>query len=334
MSIIPKRFIKSGNLGYPEAETVERQTLKDGTFVKKVAQTVIVDHSTQGRRIESLTLDEFKKKTKSEPWPETATTRITLDHDSIKKLLEYLIAHKEFLKLQHTTFYNLITGTHELSELKPSELSALVSLVQTAAKQGKLADIVKPDALQNFNAAIHQAQFKNAIAEISKMLPIESLSEDDYKKWFLTHHWVFGTEYLGPEDGTKIGWAVKGDIVLRSIDGYQDLIELKLPTAEILKYDASHKNWYPSVELSKAVAQVIKYFQETEDARMILAQKEKLPFLKPRARIVIGRTNAWEQDQYDALRRLNASLQNIQIMSYDYLLSIARRMVSYYEKVS
>lgn len=329
---IPKRFIKSGNLGYPEEEVVERQMLKDGTFVKKVAQTVIVDHSTHGRRIESLTLDEFRKKMKSEPWPETATTRITLDHDSIKKLLEYLIAHKEFLKLQHSTFYTLITGTQELSELTPGELSAVISLVQTAARQGKLGDIVKPEALQNFNAAIHQAQYKTAIDELSKMLPVESLSEDDYKQWFLTHHWVFGTEYLGPEDGTKIGWAVKGDIVLRSIDGYQDLVELKLPSAEILKYDPSHKNWYPSVELSKALAQVIKYFQETEDARMLLAQKEKLPFLKPRGRIVIGRSNTWQPEQYDALRRLNASLQNIQIMSYDYLLSIAKRMVSYYEK--
>ena len=328
---IPKRFIKAGNLGYPEEEIIERQILKDGTFVKKVVQTVIVDHKTKGRRVESLTLDEFKKSKKNEPWPETATSRISLDHDAIRSLLNYLLAQKDFLTLQRSTFYSLLTGTSELGELNPSELSALISLVQAAAKQGKLGEIIKPEALQNINAAIHQAQYKSAIDQLSQMLTSSSLSEDDYKKWFMEHHWVFGTEYLGPEDGTKIGWAVKGDIVLRSIDGYQDLIELKLPSAEILKHDPSHKNWFPSPELSKALAQVIKYFQETEDARMILAQKEKLPFLKPRARIVIGRSNTWEQEQYDALRRLNASLQNIQIMTYDYLLGIAKRMVDYYE---
>ena len=58
---IPKRFIKVGNLGYPEEEIIERQILKDGTFVKKVVQTVIVDHKTKGRRLESLTFDEFRK---------------------------------------------------------------------------------------------------------------------------------------------------------------------------------------------------------------------------------------------------------------------------------
>lgn len=329
---IPKRFVKSGNLGYPEEEIIEQQILKDGTFVKKVAQTVIVDHKTQGRRVESLTFDEFRKAKKNEPWPEAATSRITLDHEAVRKLLNYLLAHKELLKLQRSSFYTLLTGTHELSELDPSELSALVALVQAAAEQGKLAEIIKPEALQNINAAIHQARYKSAIDQLSQMLANPVLTEDNYKKWFLEHHWVFGTDYLGPEDGTKIGWASKGDIVLRSVDGYQDLVELKLPTAEVLKHDRSHKNWFPSTEVSMALAQVIKYFQETEDARMMLAQKEKLPFLKPRARIVIGRSNAWEQEQYDALRRLNAILQNIQIVSYDYLLSIAKRMIEYYEK--
>ncbi|KKT33605.1 MAG: hypothetical protein UW21_C0010G0001, partial [Candidatus Woesebacteria bacterium GW2011_GWB1_44_11b] len=258
---IPKRFIKAGNLGYPEEEIIEKQVLKDGTFVKKVAQTVIVDHKTQGRRVESLTIDEFKKTKKNEPWPESATSRISLDHDAVRNLLNYLLAHKEFLKLQRSSFYTLITGTHELSELNASELSGVVSLVQTAAKQGKLAEIVKPEALQNFNAAINQARYKSAIDQLSQMLSNVALSEDDYKKWFLEHHWVFGTDYLGPEDRTKIGWAVKGDIILRSIDGYQDLVELKLPTAEVLKNDPSHNNWFPSTELSKALAQVIKYFQ-------------------------------------------------------------------------
>lgn len=94
---IPKRFIKAGNLGYPEEEIIEKQILKDGTFVKKVAQTVIVDHKTQGRRVESLTLDEFRKTKKNEPWPESATSRISLDHDAVRNLLNYLLVYKKFL---------------------------------------------------------------------------------------------------------------------------------------------------------------------------------------------------------------------------------------------
>ena len=327
-----KKFIKAGSLGYPEEETIEQKVLKDGTFVKKIAQTVIVDHKTKGRRVESLTIDEFRKKRKIDPWPYNATARVSLDHDATRNLLIYLLAHKEFLKVQRTTTYTLLTGAQELSDLKPVELNALVTLIQIAAQKGKLGEIIKPEAIDNFNAAIQQARYKSAVDQLKKMLPDSSLDENAYKKWFVEHHWVFGTEYAGTENGTKIGWDVEGDIILRSIDGYQDLIELKLPTTEVLIFDQSHTNWFPSSDLSKAISQVIKYFQDTEDARIMLAQKEKLPFLKPRARIVIGRSVDWTQDKHDSLRRLNGSLHNIQIMTYDHLLASAQRMIQYYEK--
>lgn len=329
-----RRFIKSGNVGFPGPETIESEVLKDGTFVKKVAQTVLVDHRTHGRRVESLTLAEFRKRKKVDPWPQDATSRISLDHEAVRNLLNYLLLQKEFLRLQRSTTYTLLTGASELSDLKPAELSALISLVQIAAKRGKLSEVVTPEAIDNFSAAIQQARYKAAIDQLRGMLADSTLSEEVYRRWFVEHHWVFGTEYLGPEKTTKIGWESKGDIILRSVDGYQDLIELKLPAVPALNYDQSHNSWYPSAELAKAIAQVIKYFQETEDARMILAEKEKLPFLKPRARIVIGRSKDWDQDRFDALRRLNASLQNIQIMTYDHLVGSAERMVQYYERVS
>jgi hypothetical protein len=324
-------FYKTGNLGFPETQTIETETIKDGTFVKKIVDTVLVDHNTKGRRIESICISEFKKNKKADQWPSVPINKITLDNASLVNLVNYLELHKEFLKFDSSTTYRLLTGVEQLSELNTIELDSLVQLVKKAAKQDKLKDMVQPDVINNFSAAIQQARYKSAMLEIETMILNTTLSEASYNKWFIDHHWVFGTEYLGTEDGKKIGWASKADIVLRSVDGYQDFIELKLPSAEVLKWDSSHSNWYPSVELSKAIAQVIKYFQETADARMLLAEKEGLAFLKPRARIVIGRHVGWDQAQFDALRRLNSSLQNIQIMTFDHLLQSAGQMVKYYE---
>jgi hypothetical protein len=149
-----KTFIKAGKLGFPEQETIETKTLKDGTYVKKVAQTVLVDHKTAGRRVESLTLDEFRKSKKADPWPGSASCRISLDHDSIRNLLNYLLVQKEFLGLQRSTSYTLHTGVNSLSDLQPAELNALVALIQAAARQGKLNEIIKAEAIDNYNAAL------------------------------------------------------------------------------------------------------------------------------------------------------------------------------------
>jgi len=324
----PKTYVQSGNVGFPHSEI-----LKDGPYVRRIAQSVIVTHKTKGKRVESITIEEYKRRKQSDSWPEEPK-KITLEHEELQKLLNYLIAHKEILKLSTSTTYTLFEGITSLSDLSAEELDKLVQLVRRAAGLGKLKEIMKPELVENLSAALQQARYKESIKQLETMLGNPSLPEDDYKKWFKRHHWVFGTEYAAIENGDKIGWAAKGDIVLRSLDGYQDLVELKLPTANILLEDKSHNNWYPSADLSKAIAQVMKYFQETEDARSMLVTREKLAFLKPRGRIVIGRSETWEQEQFDALRRINDGLHNIQVMTYDQLLARAGQMVQYYEAAS
>ncbi len=323
------RFVKSGNLGFPDEQILEKSVLKDGTFVKKVAQITIVDHKTKGRRVESITIDEYRRKKKTDPWP-NEPTRIALSHDALDELVKYLLAQDEFLKLQRSTRYTLLTGATDLSQLRNDEIEALVSLVKNAANSGKLSEVVKLETINNIAAAIQQTRYKDAVNELKTMLS-NKLSEEDYREWFLAHPWVFGTEYLKPESNRQIGWKVKGDIILTSVDGYQDIIELKLPSAKILIYDNSHDNWYPSADLTLTIAQVVKYIHDSEDDRTTIALKEKLPFLKPRARIVIGRSNDWDGKQNDALRRFNSALHSIQIMTYDHLLISASRMIQYYE---
>jgi len=118
---------------------------------------------------------------------------------------------------------------------------------------------------------------------------------------------------------------------MQTTDGYLDLIELKRPDSPVLRQDASRNNYFFSGEVSQAIAQAAGYITTTEQNRHMLAQTENLFFLKPRARIVIGRTLDWDQKMNDALRILNGSLHFIEVWTYDHLLAMADQMVKLYE---
>lgn len=326
----PKRFVKVGNLGFPEQEVVSELELHDGSFVRKVVQTVLVDHRTLGRRVESMKVVEYRKSKKADPWPAEPHASISLSRDALTKFARFLLAHKDFMRIKRSTSY-ILTGTDGLAQLDTETIGVIAMFFKDPSRAGDLKTLMADGVISHLNAAINQARFKDAIEELRKMLLQSEHSEADYRKWFLSYPWVFGTEMTVLPDARRVGWDEEGDILARTSDNYVDLIELKLPTSVPLIRDESHDNWKPSADLSEALAQAAKYLQSSEDERRTLVMEEGLPFLKARARIVIGRSHEWTQQQHDALRRLNAVLHDIQIMTFDHLLATAERMVTIYE---
>ncbi len=61
----------------------------------------------------------------------------------------------------------------------------------------------------------------------------------------------------------------------------------------------------------------------------ILANDREGDVTKMRARIIIGRDR--DDDQRDALRRHNGHLHRIEIITFDGLLAIAKRVLRYFE---
>jgi hypothetical protein len=50
--------------------------------------------------------------------------------------------------------------------------------------------------------------------------------------------------------------------------------------------------------------------------------------LKPRCTLVIGRSNTWNLEQFEAFRILNSMYHNINIITYDMLLNRAQKLCS------
>jgi len=221
------------------------------------------------------------------------------EKDKVEKLFEILSeVELEYLTTAHK---------HQVYKTELENLNKLLELEDS----GNIVEAIKVyDALKPYYAGQPEKIFQNWI-------------EKNYS-------WIFGVEYLKKYDARKIALFSEGDLLMESLDGFLDLIELKRPKLEydIFKYDANHKSYYPSNDLSKVLGQCLFYLQKLDDFKLILEKEHKVKILRPRIKIIAGRTANFNDEQFNALRMLNSNLNNIEIISYDYLLNCGAKMIS------
>ena len=156
----------------------------------------------------------------------------------------------------------------------------------------------------------------------------------EFQKWLKLNTWVFGTEYIKTFDTRKIGIHSEADFIVESLDGFTDLIELKKSSVVLFEKDVSRNCYYPSKDLAQVIGQAIHYIKVMEDHRAILKEGDDLDILKPRVKVVIGRSSNLNYEERKALRLLNSTLHGIEIITYDEILARAKKIVSIYESNS
>lgn len=233
-------------------------------------------------------------------------------------------------------------------------LKTILGKLNAVEKSKGILTFLTKGELENIGAAQRHGIYQTEIKNLEKLLQLEEAGNiveeikkcDDlisyeagqpekiFQKWIVNNWgWVFGVEYLKRHDARKIGIFSEGDLLMESMDGFLDLIELKRPGLKynIFNHDSSHDCYYPSSALSKAIGQCLNYLQIMDDYKLNLEKEHKVKMLRPRIKIIIGRTNDFNDNQFEALRMLNSNLNHIQIISYDYLISCGRKMVSIYK---
>jgi hypothetical protein len=164
------------------------------------------------------------------------------------------------------------------------------------------------------------------------MMADPQTSEREYQRWFEDHPWVFGTEYVRRIPARTIDLHAQADILLVSVDGFVDVFELKKPSETALLYDSSHDTYYPSAELAKALAQAMHYLRVMNENRRALIEDWGEQVFRPRAIIVIGRSNEWGNSQKQGWRNLRTTQQNIDLLTFDHVLARADRLIAQYEQ--
>ena len=249
--------------------------------------------------------------------------------DQIQSILESLDGNNLDDLRSVIKFLNRNAGKEErvdvllesLEEIDLENLAATHKLKTYKQEFDNLKTLLKLEKEENFLSAIKKLpNLKNYVA---------GQPEAIFQEWIERNlQWIFGVEYKSHKtDFRKIALFSEADIVLESMDGFIDLIELKRPSHIILNKDKSHNSYYPAADLSKAIGQCGHYLKQMDNYKLQLQDEHKVKVLRPRIKIIIGRTDDFIDEQNEALRMLNCNLNNIQIVSYDYLLRCGQHIL-------
>lgn len=119
-------------------------------------------------------------------------------------------------------------------------------------------------------------------------------------------------------------------------DGYVDIPEIKTPFTELLSYDEDSQTHVWSVEIAGAVARVENHLQSVSKLGNELRKKVKdccgieLPVIKPRGIIFAGNSAQFKGNRpaREDFELLNAASQNVNVVTYDELLTRLRNHVA------
>ena len=172
---------------------------------------------------------------------------------------------------------------------------------------------------------------QQAIKEFEDNLLLDK-PESFWQDWFSKNKWVLGSEYLQIIDERHINVDNIADYLMEAFDGFVDIVEIKKPGIDKLWCDTlDHGNYIPTSELTKAIIQCQNYIYEIErqsNSIDFLERVKNNKVIKPRCLLVFGRSNLWNNEQRKAYRILNASLNQITILTYDHLLERIKNIYS------
>lgn len=252
--------------------------------------------------------------------------------------------------IETTDEINVLIQKFEQADLQT--ISLLLQKFESDEKiKGLLSSLDKIE-IENLYGAFHHKYMQEEIENLEKLIELEVTSsitieidkhpdlvkykagqpEKIFQNWIENNLWIFGVEYVKHHDGRKIALFSEGDLLMESVDGFLDLIELKRPKHTLLKYDESHSCHYPHNDLSIVIGQSLFYLQKLSEYKLNLEKEYDAKVLMPRIKIIMGVSNYFDESQYHCLRMVNSDLNSIQIISYTDLVKFGHMLITVYEK--
>lgn len=287
-----------------------------------------IPHNTEREDVR-LKLGRYKKPQdfdlEEEPESLEPKSELTLDHEEFQALIEFLQQSYEPFKQGIKAFIPL---DRPFDSENAKQIRALFSLPD---KRQLVRFILDNDVIPGELAAgLRQAQRARAVHEFEAMVD-ENLLEAAWQKWFQVNNWVLGSQFVRILEERHIDTENISDFLMEAYDGFLDVVEIKRPGGELQFWAAArdHGNYVPSSDLTKAVTQASRYIYEVEreaNSVKFLESVGGVKTVKPRCILVFGRSNEWNDEQAEAYRIMNASFHNLTVLTYDHVLTRARRI--------
>jgi len=117
-------------------------------------------------------------------------------------------------------------------------LAVSAQLLADESTVRRLADSpASRDAASLLATAVRAAELRAAADELQANLLGGVVDENTYQVWCEQHSWVFGNRYVLRDTRRRIDATAIADLLLPSLVGYRDIIELKRPDASVLAWD-------------------------------------------------------------------------------------------------
>lgn len=278
-------------------------------------------HKSSGEQIVSLKIARQKKV--GNQWFTKEDKAITLKPREINKLIEYIQEYYAPLNIGMTEF---IEADEDAAKLFTKVRDLGISDDEVVSK------LIESGILtQNLTVAITAAECNNAVRGFEQTIDVER-TESFWQNWFAQNKWVLGSEYLNILPERDIDTNDIADYLMRSIDGFLDVVEIKRPDLQFGAGPDSHGNYYPTAQLTAAISQCLNYLYRIELQSNSLEFMERIDgtkTVKPQCMLVYGRSNDWGEDKMRAFRILNAAYHQLHIITYDQLLLRAKQLLGF-----
>ena len=276
-------------------------------------------HQTTGEKIVSLKIARYRKVNGT--FYEKQDKSITLSCGEIDKLIEYI---QEYYAPLNTGMSEFISVDKDAAELfaKVRDLGIPdAEVVKKLHESGILTE--------NLSVAITAAERNRAVSEFEQAIS-SGYPESYWQDWFSRNKWVLGSEYLNILPERDIDVTDIADYLMRAIDGFLDVVEIKRPDLPFWTRPDSHGNLCPSSQLTAAITQCLNYLYKIElqsNSVEFMERVEDTKTVKPQCMLVYGRSVDWDDNELKALRILNAAYHQLHIITYDQLLMRAKLLL-------
>lgn len=300
-------------------EYVEARELSKGVRSSCRAIFFRNSHQTTGEKIVSLKIARLSKR--NGVFTEKTDKSITLTSEEIDALIGYIQEYYSPLNTGLTEFIPVDADAAKLfSKIRDLDISD-DEVVDKLISSGILTD--------NLSVAITAAERKCAITEFEEAIEQKN-SESYWQSWFEKNKWVLGSEYLNILPERDIDVDDIADYLMKSIDGFLDVVEIKQPDLPFWTRPDSHGNLCPTAQLTAAITQCLNYLYRIElqsNSVEFLDRVDGTKTVKPQCMLVYGRSDNWGETELKSLRILNSAYHQLHIMTYDQLLTRAKQLL-------
>lgn len=189
---------------------------------------------------------------------------------------------------------------------------------------------------QSLKISVYQQNIEDLIKRLEEDHH-ETKGDDSWQSWIYNNRWLFGSQYGQIIQKEKVGFDNIPDFLLLSADGFLDILEIKKPSSPVLVDDSSHKGNYKwSSELSEALAQADNYLTHTNSNHLEISKRIREKYnlevnaIKPRAIILIGKSDNWSNNKRERFRSLNQMIQGVEVVTYTDLLRRGQNLIKLY----